>query len=361
MWLVVVDATSKWAEVIPVRQATSELTIRALEAIFARFGLPMQIFSDNGTAFMSDEFCTFCERKGIRQIFSTPFHPRSNGEAERMVRTFKSMLKKANPAKTEVMSAMSDMLLAYHMTPHATTGVSPHELLFKATPRTLMHHIHPAVESRVVGKQLKQRDASMMSHSEHLFLMGERVWVKDFRARFPNKWVAGTVVARRSPLSYVVQVGSEAWRRHTDQMRGAEWDQFQPDQAPVEQHLCETLAEGHPGNCPIEMKGSREPTRPDGCSKHQTMNTTHASSPDLHVNAMDMHVNARDTHAKAMDTHMNATDAAPSNMPDASTTRMEQANKRANSGRSYPKCERQAVTAGLRDFLSSATLGRVVH
>ena len=145
-----------------------------------------------------------------------------------MVKTFKSMIKKANPGKSEIMSSVSSMLLDYRTTPHATTGVSPCELLFKATPRTIMHRIHPAVESRVLSKQLKQHDESITSCSEHLFLVGERVWVKDFRARFPNKWVAGTVVARRGPLSYVVQVGTECWRRHIDQMRGSEFDQCQP-------------------------------------------------------------------------------------------------------------------------------------
>ena len=39
--------------------------------------------------------------------------------------------------------------------------------------------------------------------------------------RFPNKWIAGTVVARSGPLSYVVQVGSACWRRHQDQMRAS--------------------------------------------------------------------------------------------------------------------------------------------
>ena len=73
------------------------------------------------------------ESKRIRQIFSALFHPQSNGEAERMVCTFKSMLKKVNPAKSEVMSAVSDMLLTYRTTPHATTGMYPYEMLFKAT------------------------------------------------------------------------------------------------------------------------------------------------------------------------------------------------------------------------------------
>ena len=69
----------------------------------------------------------------------------------------------------------------------------------------------------MLGKQLKQQDASLNSHSDSLFLVGERVWVRDFRMRFSNKWIAGTVVARS-----VVQVGSECWRRHQDQMHASD-------------------------------------------------------------------------------------------------------------------------------------------
>ena len=129
-----------------------------------------------------------------------------------MVHTFKSMLKKVNPAKSEVVLAVSDMLLTYRTTPHATTGVCPYKMLFKATLRTSMYCIHLDVNSRVLGKQLKQQDVPLNSRSDSLFLVGERVWVRDFRMRFPNKWIAGTVVARSGPLLYVVQVGSECWR-----------------------------------------------------------------------------------------------------------------------------------------------------
>ena len=47
MFLVVVDAHSKWPEVIPMKNATSTTTITALRSIFSRFGLPDQIVSDN--------------------------------------------------------------------------------------------------------------------------------------------------------------------------------------------------------------------------------------------------------------------------------------------------------------------------
>ena len=66
MWLVVVDAHSKWPEVVPMKTTTAETTLNVLRTIFARFGLPSQIVSDNGPQFIAEEFKSFCRHNGIQ-------------------------------------------------------------------------------------------------------------------------------------------------------------------------------------------------------------------------------------------------------------------------------------------------------
>nr|XP_039254270.1 uncharacterized protein K02A2.6-like [Styela clava] len=92
MFLVVIDAYSKWAEVIPMRSITSQRTIEELRHIFARYGICKQLVSDNGPTFTSEEFANFMKNNGIRHSRSAPFHPSSNGMAERFVGIFKSSL-----------------------------------------------------------------------------------------------------------------------------------------------------------------------------------------------------------------------------------------------------------------------------
>ena len=94
MFLVLVDAHSKWLEIVPVSAATSTATIEKLRAIFATHGLPSRIITDNGTVFTSEEFENFLHQNGIAHTRTAPYHPASNGLGERAVQTFKQGIKR---------------------------------------------------------------------------------------------------------------------------------------------------------------------------------------------------------------------------------------------------------------------------
>ena len=83
MYLVVVDAHSKWLEVIMMSSTTAGKTITELRKLFASYDLPEQVVSDNGTQFTSSEFDIFMKCNGIK--FLQLHYPKSNGEAERAV------------------------------------------------------------------------------------------------------------------------------------------------------------------------------------------------------------------------------------------------------------------------------------
>ena len=127
MFLVVVDAYSKWMEVEGVNAVTSTVTIEHLRAIFATHGFPEVLVTDNGTVFCSAEFNQFTNYNGIHHIKTAPYHPSSNGLAERAVQTFKMGIKKQTSGT--IKTKISRFLFQYRITPHTTTGVSPAQLL----------------------------------------------------------------------------------------------------------------------------------------------------------------------------------------------------------------------------------------
>ena len=92
VWLITVDAYSKWPEVIPMKVTTATRTIEELRTIFVRWGLSEQIVTDNGPQFISEEFHKFVYSNGIKHSKTTPYHPQSNGAAERFVQTFKQAI-----------------------------------------------------------------------------------------------------------------------------------------------------------------------------------------------------------------------------------------------------------------------------
>ena len=75
MFLIVVDAHSRWPEVIEMKSTTSTATIQELRRLFASYGLPLQVVSNNGRQFASSEFKLFMKGNGIKHIRCAPYHP----------------------------------------------------------------------------------------------------------------------------------------------------------------------------------------------------------------------------------------------------------------------------------------------
>ncbi len=80
--LVVSDYYSNFIEVKHLHRATTSTVSKALKVMFARYGIPDVLVSDNGPQFASDEFATFSRKWGFEHITSSPHYPQSNRKAE---------------------------------------------------------------------------------------------------------------------------------------------------------------------------------------------------------------------------------------------------------------------------------------
>ena len=123
MYLVVVNAKSKWIEALLMSPTTTAATVRALRYLFSVHGLPEEIVLDNGPQFVAQEMKDFLKLNGIRQCLSSPYHPASNGEAKRAVKTFKDAMKICKNEKGSVGEKLARFLLGYRL--HILLLVAP--------------------------------------------------------------------------------------------------------------------------------------------------------------------------------------------------------------------------------------------
>ena len=73
MFLIVIDAHSKWLEIKMMNSITSADLIIELKEIFSYHGLCDQIVSDNGPSLTSQEFKQFSSANDIEHITTSPY------------------------------------------------------------------------------------------------------------------------------------------------------------------------------------------------------------------------------------------------------------------------------------------------
>ena len=126
MLLIVIDSFFKWIDVHEVSCTTSGASIDKLRYMFASYGLPEEIVSDNGPQFVLEEFDMFLKKNGIKHSPIPLYHPASNGSAERAVQTVKQALNKMwlDHRRNDTLitlSRLADFLSTYRSTPHSVT------------------------------------------------------------------------------------------------------------------------------------------------------------------------------------------------------------------------------------------------
>lgn len=228
IFLIIVDAYSKWPEVFIVNNMTSATVIRHLRMIFATHGLCETLVSDNGTSFVSSEMNQFLEANKIKHVKTAPFHPSTNGLAERMVQTVKDKLRKMDGMSWEV--KLPNMLLGLRATPCASTSKSPAELLFNRRLRTLLDTIYPHEQKRKVREEQVFRNNKKRDRQTDL---GSDVMYRNFSSG--PRWLPGTIVSKEGPASYGIETGDgDIVSRHIDQLIKKQTSDIQTSQAEQE-------------------------------------------------------------------------------------------------------------------------------
>ncbi|XP_055543397.1 uncharacterized protein K02A2.6-like [Wyeomyia smithii] len=213
-FLLVIDAHTKWPEIFPTSKTTTSATIRLMRKLFANKGMPELLVTDNGSQFKSAQFDDFCCKNGIRHTTTAPYHPQSNGQAERFVDTFKRAVKKIQEGEGSIDEALDVFLLTYRTTPNRNVpgGKSPAEAMYNRPLRTSLDLLRPP--SNLEPSSNRQQTSNTRSFSPKAC-----VYAKIYDN---NKWswFPGTVVERIGSVMYNIWVDNRRLiRSHINQLR----------------------------------------------------------------------------------------------------------------------------------------------
>ncbi|XP_037820621.1 uncharacterized protein K02A2.6-like [Lucilia sericata] len=195
----------------------AEATIALVDEVFANYGVPAMVVSDNGTNFSSEEFNKYLTAVGVRyHKYTAPYHPSTNGQAERSVQTVKNALKAMCTSKQTLQQNLNEFLRQYKNAPHSTTGVSPAQLFLGRQIRTRLDLVHPEnVSSKITNKQFLKQHEQFRE-----FQVGDNIYFLSGNQK-ESKWIPGKINRRLGDIHYEILYENKYVRRHIDQIRGA--------------------------------------------------------------------------------------------------------------------------------------------
>ena len=163
------------------------------------------------------------KKNGIRHKTSAPYHPATNGLAERAVQVVKNGLRKNREGDFDL--RLTRALYRYRFTPPppppappTTTGASPSELFLGRKLKTHMDLITPDLSEKVLEKQKAQRAGHDRKVVERTYREGDTVYARNYQSG--DKWLRGKIANVLGTRTYMVELETGvSVKRHVNQLR----------------------------------------------------------------------------------------------------------------------------------------------
>ena len=222
--LTIVDqGCSKAAKFIPCNKTIDGEGIATLylRHLLPLFGIPRRIISDRDPRFAGHFSKAICQATGIKQNLSTAFHPRTDGQSERMNQWIETYLRSfANNRQNNWSTLLPIAEFAHNSWKHEKTKQTPHQLLIGINPQisitssndatpSAKQRLEELVSSRSKAQELLQRHPQtskpLRSISE-----GQEVWLdaRNLKIKTPSRKLAPKrygpfkVIKKLSPVAY---------------------------------------------------------------------------------------------------------------------------------------------------------------
>lgn len=286
--LVITDMFTKFTQAFPTRDQKAETTAKVLlKEWFMKYGVPERLHSDQGRNFESEVIAELCKLYGVKKTRTTPHHPAGNGQCERFNRTLHELLRTLpNDKKKHWPEHLPELVYAYNVTPHGTTGYSPYYLLYGVEPHlpvdALLAREHPGDRKLdwIAVHQQRLRDAHARAKEYAEQKAAERIALQRNKVYCPP-----------------VEVGQHVYLRHRPQGRNKIQDAWHPTVYQVVDILGTTFTVQPVEGGPVK-RVNRVDVRPCVNPQILTPGTVTVSDSERDVMEVETHSGSSDEHSE---------------------------------------------------------------
>ncbi|KAK2726375.1 hypothetical protein QYM36_000720 [Artemia franciscana] len=179
------------------------------------------------------EFTEIMCKNGIQLLHSLPYHPNSNGVAERTVRTFKDQIKNLGTSQARLFLGRElrnrlDLLKPTSVTDHKekskpTVGPRKYNVGDAVLVRDYANPDRPVWVQGVILLRLTSvtdhKEKSKPTEGPRKYNLGDAVLVRDYANHDRPVWVQGVILKCVTSIIYLVKVNNYVWKHHIDQMQ----------------------------------------------------------------------------------------------------------------------------------------------
>ena len=239
--LVIQDYFTKWADAIPMPDQKAQRITKELVKVFATFGLPQILHSDQGRNFESAILKQTLDAFGVSKSHTTAYHPQGDGMVERFNRSLLQMLRAYAEKEADWEQYLPLVLFAYRTSVHSSTRTEPFTLMFgrpsQLTPfppknsfdttsysahlQAKLAELQDFVEANLAEAADSQKKCYDTRTEKRTFRTGQLVWLSIPTAKkLDPRWEGGWRISEvMSPINMKISDGQRTRVVHVNRLR----------------------------------------------------------------------------------------------------------------------------------------------
>ena len=214
-YIVTTDSYSGWYEIDPLTDLRTTSVIHKLKRSFSTHGKLIELQTDNGTQYVSEQFREFTNDWDIKHVTSSPRYPQSNGLAERAVRSAKELLEKCYRDNSDIYLT----ILHARNVPKDGLPSAAQRLMSRRTRTTLpttRDMLKPTVQTNVHKSLEKKRKQNKVHYDKSAKTLSMLQPGDTVRMQTDRGYDKIAIIESRTddPRSYIVKCNGKQYRRN---------------------------------------------------------------------------------------------------------------------------------------------------